>query len=584
MIGRLVLVAAIVSVAPARAVEPPAPLVEYHDDALTARLDNAPLGQVLDALAEATGAEITGPRDDESFTLTYGDDGRPARIELLGEPPPPPPPTKRPPPRVVHPAARPVKPIVLGRPLTGGPPPWFLAGLEIAAIGHHRLELAERRGDCAAFERARDRRREALGLGGAPGGIARLELRHDARRKQLERRADVLVPVVAPLLDEDDLVDARVLEGAEVLAHLVRRADAAAAARHGDLVALEQLPDVGPSGDVSPEQVVVGEGEAEELEAFEPAPQRLVRVVMHAEPGDHGDVGIHALRDRRALAREGLVVVRHPVPGLGDVDEGEGERAEPEPSGGVDHLAVRAGEPHGRVRPLHGLRDDVARRHREVLPGVAGIRALREHERDLRDRLLPHVVLLARVDPEAFELDARRGLAGAELDAPVGDQVEHGDPLRDPRRVVVARRHEHDAVPEADPLRALAARGKKHLGRRGVRVLFQEVMLDLPRVIEAEPIGELHLLERLLNQAKLAALVPRPRELMLVEDPELHAGWSTGRASPRSIAPEPTAQPRCGVTCAVTNACTRASDGVRSRGSGNSANASRGPKRITGRP
>jgi hypothetical protein len=152
MIGRLVLVAAIVSFAPARAVEPPAPLVEYHDDALTARLDNVPLGQVLDALAEATGAEITGPRDDqrrvsarftavplpqalfwllddESFTLTYGDDGRPARIELLGEPPPPPPPTKRPPPRVVHPAARPVKPIVLGRPLTGGPPPWFLGGL-----------------------------------------------------------------------------------------------------------------------------------------------------------------------------------------------------------------------------------------------------------------------------------------------------------------------------------------------------------------------------------------------------------------------------------------------------------------------
>src|SRR5579883_3516680 len=121
MIGRLVLVAAIVSVAPARAVEPPAPLVEYHDDALTARLDNAPLGQVLDALAEATGAEITGPRDDqrrvsarftavplpqplfclpaaETFPPPSAAAAGPPATDRLGEPPPPPPPTKRPPP------------------------------------------------------------------------------------------------------------------------------------------------------------------------------------------------------------------------------------------------------------------------------------------------------------------------------------------------------------------------------------------------------------------------------------------------------------------------------------------------------
>ena len=43
-----------------------------------------------------------------------------------------------------------------------------------------------------------------------------MELRHDLGREQLERLADVLVPVLAALLDEDRLVDAGVLEHAQV--------------------------------------------------------------------------------------------------------------------------------------------------------------------------------------------------------------------------------------------------------------------------------------------------------------------------------------------------------------------------------
>jgi hypothetical protein len=44
-----------------------------------------------------------------------------------------------------------------------------------------------------------------------------------------------------------------------------------------------------------------------------------------------------------------------------------------------------------------------------------------------------------------------------------------------------------------------------------VRVFLEEVVLDLPRVVDAEAIGELDLIERVLEQPELGALVPRPR-------------------------------------------------------------------------
>ena len=47
-------------------------------------------------------------------------------------------------------------------------------------------------------------------------------------------------------------------------------------------------------------------------------------------------------------------------------------------------------------------------------------------------------------------------------------------------------------------------------------------MLHLPGVVDAEPVGQLHLVQRVLEQALLGALGPRARELMLVEDAELH--------------------------------------------------------------
>ena len=87
---------------------------------------------------------------------------------------------------------------------------------------------------------------------------------------------------------------------------------------------------------------------------------------------------------------------------------------------------------------------------------------------------------------------------------------------------------------EPDVLRALAAGGQEDLGRGGVAVLLEEVVLDLPDVRDAQAVGQLHLLQRVLDEAVLAAGLPRPPHLVLVEDPELH---SSNRPCLASAAP-----------------------------------------------
>src|SRR3546814_20303505 len=91
-----------------------------------------------------------------------------------------------------------------------------------------------------------------------------------------------------------------------------------------------------------------------------------------------------------------------------------------------------------------------------------------------------------------------------------------------------------DAVPQPDVLRPLARRAEEDLRRRGVRILLQEVMLHLPGIVVAEPVGELDLGERVLDELILATLLPRPRELMFVEDAEL-PGASASRSEVRRV-------------------------------------------------
>src|SRR5207247_8814488 len=105
---------------------------------------------------------------------------------------------------------------------------------------------------------------------------------------------------------------------------------------------------------------------------------------------------------------------------------------------------------------------------------------------------------LFRAHAEATRLHLRSGFTCSELYAGVGDEVECGDALGDARRVVVARRHDDDAVPEADVLRPLAGGGEEDFRSRGMRVLLEEVVLDLEDVVEAELVGRLDLVQSIL--------------------------------------------------------------------------------------
>src|SRR6266581_2360385 len=281
-------------------------------------------------------------------------------------------------------------------------------GVAVRLIGR-ALVVGERRELLLAREGGFDGRPQLLQLPRLPLRLLVVELGHDVLREQLERFADVLVPVPTALLDENRLVHARILKCPQRLAELRRRADAAGAPTQNlrpDLVAHrdEPVPDVGPARRVPAEDVVVGQRELEEPEPVAAAAARLLSVRVTGKARDHRDVRVHGVADRNALALERLVVVRRPLRRLRRVDEGEGERADPELRGEVDGLAVRAGDPDRRVGLLHGLRQHVARGHREELPAEAGIRVHRHHVGDLLDGLAPHRAPVPGLAAETPEL------------------------------------------------------------------------------------------------------------------------------------------------------------------------------------
>src|SRR5271157_113065 len=56
-------------------------------------------------------------------------------------------------------------------------------------------------------------------------GLARMELRHHLASKELKARADVLVGVVAGLIQQDDLIDVRLLKFSELPSQSLGRPD-----------------------------------------------------------------------------------------------------------------------------------------------------------------------------------------------------------------------------------------------------------------------------------------------------------------------------------------------------------------------
>ena len=74
--------------------------------------------------------------------------------------------------------------------------------------------------------------------------------------------------------------------------------------------------------------------------------------------------------------------------------------------------------------------------------------------------------------------------------------------------------------------RPLAGSAEEHFGGRGMGVLLEEVMFDLPRTVVAEFVGQLDLGERVLQQLVLRVLLPWSWQLVFVEDAEFHGSCS----------------------------------------------------------
>ena len=136
---------------------------------------------------------------------------------------------------------------------------------------------------------------------------------------------------------------------------------------------------------------------------------------------------------------------------------------------------------------------------------------------------------LGRVDAEALELGPGGGAAGAEVDPPVGDEVEHGDRLGGAHRVVVRLRHEPHAEAEPHPLGLRGDGAVEHLGVRAVRVLLEEVVLHGPERVPAVAFAGHRLLDRVLVGEALGVGTPRPGDGDLVEQGEAHGARCTGQ-------------------------------------------------------
>src|SRR5437899_2905799 len=87
--------------------------------------------------------------------------------------------------------------------------------------------------------------------------------------------------------------------------------------------------------------------------------------------------------------------------------------------------------------------------------------------------------------------------------------------------MVVAERHAHDAVPDADARRLGRDPREEHLRRAHVRVPLEGVVLDGPDPVEAHPLTEHGLLDAVPDHP-LLAVTGRVGELGLEDHRELH--------------------------------------------------------------
>src|SRR5207249_4989119 len=215
--------------------------------------------------------------------------------------------------------------------------------------------------------------------------------------------------------------------------------------------------------------------------------------------------------------------------------EREAERTDAETGRLREGGRAAARHPERRVRARPGLGKHVARRHGEE-PALVAVRRLAPHAEDLAQRLVEHAARgLAVGDAEALELGRGGAAAGAELEAALGEVVEHGDALGDARRVVDGRGQVPERRADVDARGARGDEGQHDLRGGEVRVLLEEVVLDRPDVLEAVAVrglGQLDLAEEArVRGAAGVGLDLVARDVRLDEEAELHpAAPSRARA------------------------------------------------------
>ena len=285
------------------------------------------------------------------------------------------------------------------------------------------------------------------------------------------RLADVLVAVLARLVEQDDLVDvgllelaqlARIVSGEPMSPAALRLLPGSGSAFHSWYSSHRSAPGAGLDRAV-PCSSAARTGRTS---SRRPCAGASSSVGAHMKPttGDvrvAGVVGelLEPLGERRCSRRA-------PRPGrLGATRTGSRARPCPSSAGHLDGLELEQATHSGGCGFWSGLGMTLRSGEVEVLAVVLPA-LLPEHRQDARTASSHTARLSRKRRSNGCSSVTLPPLADAELDPAVAEQVERGDPLGDAGRVVGGELD--DAVAEPDVLRALAGGGEEDLGRRGV--------------------------------------------------------------------------------------------------------------------
>ena len=90
--------------------------------------------------------------------------------------------------------------------------------------------------------------------------------------------------------------------------------------------------------------------------------------------------------------------------------------------------------------------------------------------------------------------------------------------------LIVVWNHLTNTVANANVFGPSGSRSQKYFRRRGMRILVEEMMLNLTGVVKAQPISQFHLVECIVKQLPFAIGTPGARQLQLVKYSKLRGG------------------------------------------------------------